>query len=145
MFLSLGKISFWEILPHCPQFCLVICWNPECFGIFKAIMIFFRHQVKVTLYQTLIHPNLIKICVYNVLSKNHIQRRKCRNPNFFPPETSKIRTRKWKKTWFWEKNLGTGTTALAPALILITVIRNTVTSLKVVYLIGDTILMIWRR
>ena len=103
MFLSLGKISFWEILPHCPQFRLVICWNPECFGIFKAIMIFFRHQVKVTLYQTLIHPNLIKICVYNVLSKNHIQRRKCRNPNFFPPETSKIRTRKWKKTWFWEK------------------------------------------
>ena len=41
-----------------------------------------------------------------------------------------------------KKTLGTGTTALAPALILITVIRNTVTSLKVVYLIGDTILMI---
>ena len=38
--------------------------------------------------------------------------------------------------------VGNGTTALAPALILITVIRNTVTSLKVVYLIGDTILMI---
>ena len=47
-----------------------------------------------------------------------------------------------KKIILRKKTLGKGTTALALAPILITVIRNTVTSLKVVYLIGDTILMI---